>query len=612
MAVFSNLRSRLKKRVQGALAEPAWSVTVHGRGWLCPFCADVGVAEIPEDAKARVEAILDHLVDGPCPDLHLGEGTPRPLAELRREATFRELRRRVKRDLARNASWQLMDARRRWFCPFCGDATDIEIPKDRTMTEEVLRLLCVHVENCYSYAHGKGQEKSATVLKAAVKGANRQKKVADDVRKKLEGDPLWRQKDAKARWICPFCARTLDHIDLSTNLLMFENAPALIAQHLLAPCEPWRSGQAPRQVGSAQATPATGMTRIIRSEALPLAGNGGQRRSGSGANDTERTPVKTLRDRESSGDFHLIDDPEVKKLTGSSRTRAKAGSSSQKVPDAESSASVEWRREIERELAAVRSAVPGALEHSGSLEDTEQADAREAARVAEGLPGFELSLLVRPAHPARGDFAEVVRLDAKRLGLIVGGVTSEDHEGALVAAMARNLIRIHARSEPDPAQVLRNVNAEVHQDLDARTFVAAIYAIVDGSRRTLTIARAGLAAPILVNLRRDPALSLLEAEGMVMGIDKGPIFDATIIPRTIELATDDLVCFATNGVLEIRNRNREELGLERFHAAVKRFGTHEAEYLTHKLGQLLADFTKETELSADACVLAVKLSERSK
>lgn len=595
MAVFSNLRARLKKRVQAAAREPLWNVTVQGRSWLCPYCAKVGVEALPEDEKERVEAMLDHLVDGPCPDLHLGEGTLRPIGELRREAALRELRRKVKRDLAQKPSWQLIDSRRHWFCPYCGEATDIEVPKDRTMTEQVLRDLCLHIESCYAYAHGKGQEKALESLNAAIKGANRTKKLSDDVRKKLEGDPLWRQKDSKARWICPFCAKTLEHVDLSTNLLMFENAPALIAQHLLSPCEPFRANAPPKKIGSQHPTPASGMARIVRSEPWPLTPSNG------------RGAPKTLRQLESSGDFHLIDDPEVKKLTGSSRTKGKASSSARPAqPD--SSASVEWRREIERELAAVKNAVPGGLEYSGSLEDTEQADAREAARVAEDLPGFEVRLLVRPADPPRGDFVEVIRLDPQKLGLIIGGVTGEDKEGALVAAMARNLIRIHARQERDPAQVLKNVNAEVHQDADARSFIAACYAILDGARRTLTIARAGMNAPVLVNVRRDPPLSLLEAEGMVMGIDKGPIFDATMIARTIELAPGDLVVFATNGLLEVRNRARDELGHERFLAAVRRYGSHEAEYVTHKLGQLLEDYTKDTDLSADACVLALKLN----
>src|SRR5438045_2499103 len=110
---------------------------------------------------------------------------------------------------------------------------------------------------------------------------------------------------------------------------------------------------------------------------------------------------------ETLGEFDLIDDAEVRKLTSSAR-RPKMGSSTVKAASPDSSASVEWRREIERELTAVKNAVPGGLEFSGSLEDTEQADAREAAKVADDLPGYEVRLLLRPIQPPRGDFVEVV------------------------------------------------------------------------------------------------------------------------------------------------------------------------------------------------------------
>jgi serine phosphatase RsbU (regulator of sigma subunit) len=114
-----------------------------------------------------------------------------------------------------------------------------------------------------------------------------------------------------------------------------------------------------------------------------------------------------------------------------------------------------------------------------------------------------------------------------------------------------------------------------------------------------------------VNPRRNPSFSLIDTTGMVMGIDKGPIFDSEIVARSIELAPGDLVCFATNGLVEVRNRAREELGLDRFLGAVRRYGTHEAEYLTHKLGQLLAEFSRDTDPSSDACVLAIRFTGTS-
>jgi serine phosphatase RsbU (regulator of sigma subunit) len=95
---------------------------------------------------------------------------------------------------------------------------------------------------------------------------------------------------------------------------------------------------------------------------------------------------------------------------------------------------------------------------------------------------------------------------------------------------------------------------------------------------------------------------------MVMGIDRGPIFDTTVQSRTFDLAPGDLVVFLSAGILEVRNPGREELGLERVHGAIQRYGNHEAEYLVHKLGQVLEDWSRGSEPGADACVAALKLA----
>src|SRR5262249_13619512 len=118
---------------------------------------------------------------------------------------------------------------------------------------------------------------------------------------------------------------------------------------------------------------------------------------------------------------------------------------------------------------------------------------------------------------------------------------------------------------------------------------------------------AGLTPPMLVSPRRSPPFSLIETEGMVMGIDRGPIFDTTLEKRRIDLAPGDLLFASSNGVLELRSASREELAGERIRTLVQKYGNHEAEYLIHKLSRFLEDFTRGTDPAADACFVAIRL-----
>lgn len=774
---MSGKGGRSRKRVADALAgQPAWQVLAPPRAWMCPFCAQVGVEELALGADARVDACLAHL-EGGCPGWKNGEGAERAPADLKRAVSQRELRRRVKTDLVANPAWQLIDSQRTWYCPFCGEGTPVVIPEDRRMTDEVLGGIAGHLDGCYAF-RAQAPEKPLGQLKAIVKYANQSKRLAENVRKKLEGDPAWRRKDPRGRWICCYCLAVQEHIDLASQQAMFEAAPRQIAKHLAAACAEFKAGGAPKPL-DAPVTQSGGILPMSSGAGgtSPLApppatgGLPGGRSSGklphlpsdqglvtdrprsigakeSGrekkvqsdlwgrdaivAQDKGRKPI-TLREMEQSGEMVLIDDPEMRRLGGASPPRqepppadrvapprepppadrppsgwgpvagnlaqvapvgqqrpqprpskpsAEAGwtppekrrpaaapppagrgreTASEVVhgwndagidmarsdddtpprgvardptpargvareptpaqgtrrepepkrpeprPEARPSGrlkaqpsgqspkarrqSSDWRREIERELARVRSLAPGGSgEHLASGVGVED----DLATLARTLRFAERGLQVRQttlrSTPARGDFIDLVDLGGDQVGLIAGGVLGEEPEAPLLAAMARHHARSRLIRGADPRAALIEINREMFNDLEGRTFVALLLATLDLPSMRLDVARAGLSAPLLVNPARPEPLVVLHTDGMVIGIDKGPVFEPALTRRTFELVPGDLLAVFTNGAVEARSHAREEFGLERMHALARRYGTHELEYFTDKLKECFESF----------------------
>ena len=60
--------------------------------------------------------------------------------------------------------------------------------------------------------------------------------VADQIKR----DPLLRCKDARNRWVCPFCEQVLESVRMETEIQMQFNAPTQIAQHFLQGCARFR------------------------------------------------------------------------------------------------------------------------------------------------------------------------------------------------------------------------------------------------------------------------------------------------------------------------------------------------------------------------------------
>ena len=667
MALFgAGAHGKRRKQVERNLeGSPSWGLVVKNK-WVCPYCAQL--AGIPTDAQAdRVEAILDHL-DGACPDYRGGEGTEQPFPTLRQVATRRALRTMVKQQLVKSRSWQLIDYSQRWFCAYCGDATSVLIPKDRKMTEQTLKGIMAHVESCYAYERGKGREKPFKHLKAIVRYQNQSRKLAENVRSKLEGDPVWRRKSPRNRWICPYCLVAQDHIDLSSNLLMFENAPSLIAKHLSAACDPFKSGAQPQPLGAKKADLLKGFADreipdgdvFANSERLgdlrppvdPVTGHRSTSRlptldtdlgpdttdKGSGKWERLATPSErysrtlwgkdgqtaqkraqnsdagtTLRQMAESGEYLLVDDElnefnEQQKPSDSETRPATA----EKTEESRARSVSSWRREIEEELASVRS-LPTAFERSGehSVGGLRQGDQGEDEKLAAELRlrerGLELRRVRVLAKSPRGDFVEAIPLGDNRMAVFAGGVAGDDSEAPLIAAMTKNLIKQNASSNRCPGEVLRRVNQDIFNDLDGRSFVAVAYALVDLSSCRARFARAGLAAPVLVNAAGG-SLRPLDCEGMVMGIDKGPIFNSSLEVRQVALEPGDLLAMFTNGVMEARNSRREEFGLERTHQLIERYGTHELAYFVDKFKEHFGLHARG-RARTDGCVIAVKRAE---
>lgn len=623
----SEIRAQVARSVQTL---PAWQIKVKSR-WVCPFCTTLIKVS---DMGQLVDLATNHL-DESCAAFQGGRGVERPLADLKSFAAYQTLRREVRQRLLKNPSWQLLDVGRQWVCPYCAIPTGVAIPPTSRMDSETLSGIVDHVEGCGDYDRGRGRERNLSELKTALRGNNQRRQLAGEVRSKLEGDPVWRRKDPRGRWICPYCRETQTEIDLSSTFVMFEDAPDLIARHLLS-CEPYREGKAPAPLEPASSRTSmdpygsgSGAMLFVADdddETMPphlsarearsrwSEAREERRRSESYARPFEEDeddllpmaepdpipvakPVaqpepstrsrRTLRELESSGEFLLIDDELPRaEVTPSGRVAA--------APEVEVNA---WREEIERSLATVR----GSGSAFGIAEATPRGDADLPNLEAHGL---ELGRLRLQARPPRGDFAEVLELGQGRVALFVGGVTGEDADVPMIASLAVRLLREESAPRRDPAEVLQRVNQAIHPDLDGRSFVAVSYALLDLKGAQVRLARAGTSPPLV--LRPREACQPLDIEGMVMGIDSGSLFANSLEVRSVALGPNDLLVLYSNGLIEGRGGGREELGFERLTGLTERYGRHEVEYFTDKFQEHYLRFLGGSPQTQDACLLGLR------
>ncbi len=248
------------------------------------------------------------------------------------------------------------------------------------------------------------------------------------------------------------------------------------------------------------------------------------------------------------------------------------------VLDLESTEPHAFTIEHERMLTTLGSYVAIALENARLYEGAREQEkrlrndldtAREIQRQllptgAREVPGLDLAAAYVPARELGGDFYDFLPYGQGRLGIVLGDVSGKGTAAALYGSLAIGTVReVTSEHTPQPAAMLARLNHRLHAArLEAR-FIAMLFATFDAQSLTLTLSNAGGPYPLLV---REGNVQIIQIEGIPLGLLQGTEYDET----TIQLEPEDVIIFASDGILESESFDHEEFGMERLKPILER------------------------------------------
>lgn len=179
------------------------------------------------------------------------------------------------------------------------------------------------------------------------------------------------------------------------------------------------------------------------------------------------------------------------------------------------------------------------------------------------LPGLDFGMLIEPMESVGGDFFDIIPLDDKRIGLVMGDVSDHGVPAAIFMALTYSLLRVEALRGQSPGEVLRAVNHQLLTMNASGMFVTILYGVLNRATRDFQYARAGHELPLILNARRDP-LPLKFGTGQILGIFPAPLIDE----QCLNLPPNSLLVMYTDGVTEARSPDGEMFGEERLQAVL--------------------------------------------
>jgi serine phosphatase RsbU (regulator of sigma subunit) len=175
------------------------------------------------------------------------------------------------------------------------------------------------------------------------------------------------------------------------------------------------------------------------------------------------------------------------------------------------------------------------------------------------IPGVELAGRHHPATRDTGfggDFYEVFPTGSG-WGLVLGDVCGKGEDAAAVTATAKHGIRLLARWNPKPAEVLSMMNEAL---IDDERFVTAVMAYLEPRAEGLSMTIASAGHPPAILIRRDGLIRTTSGGGIPLGLFEE---DFGVGVERLDLDPGDTLFLYSDGVPEVSGPAQVRFGHER-------------------------------------------------
>lgn len=198
-----------------------------------------------------------------------------------------------------------------------------------------------------------------------------------------------------------------------------------------------------------------------------------------------------------------------------------------------------------------------------------------------------------------GDFTTFSQ-EGSRVLAVLGDIAGKGVGAGMWFTHLAGLLQSCGRPDFSPSTIASEINRHLCYLQPVAPFVTALIAQMDCDRGVLTYCNAGHFPPIL--FRQDGDVQLLETGGPLLGALQGAEFAS----GELMLEPGDTLVVYSDGVVECRNPEGEEFGLDRLIAALPRAKQHSAHGTLMMLLAVVQEFANGYPMSDDMSLTLIQ------
>ncbi len=220
------------------------------------------------------------------------------------------------------------------------------------------------------------------------------------------------------------------------------------------------------------------------------------------------------------------------------------------------------------------------------------------------IDGLDITGYSEPAKIIGGDYFDFIKLNDKKLILVIADVSGKGIPAALYMSKVQAMIQFATQMFDSPKDILVEVNRQIYEQIDRKSFITMVIALFDLEKMKVKISRAGH-NPVLYT--RNGQVEILRNNGLGLGLENGTHFESNLEETILDLKTDDLFLFYTDGLNEAMNINKNEFGLNNVIKVIKENQNKSSKEIQTNLLDSVSSFRGEAEQNDDITFVVVKV-----
>ncbi len=225
------------------------------------------------------------------------------------------------------------------------------------------------------------------------------------------------------------------------------------------------------------------------------------------------------------------------------------------------------------------------------------------------IPYLEVSASFIPAFEVGGDYYDFFKIDEEHSGFVIADVSGKGIQAAFIMAEVKGIFESLSKINLSPKEILSQANEILKKSLDKKSFVTAVYGVLNTKTGKFKFARAGH-APVLH--KQNSGIKSYVPRGIGLGISSTPDFIKTLEEMEIQLGNNDIIVLFTDGINESKNARNEEFGYSRLERVIVESGPVSTDDLSSQIIKEISLFAKGNIQHDDITLVIFKWNFKNK